>query len=101
MCLSKLQQPSGASGRGAPRVLLSNHKDPVTVPLGDTKFRVGMLDWMLRLYQHRGVTSKSVIQELDGEEYVCYLIDEWSKIEHVAHWLELVLDSEDTVCRID
>lgn len=87
--------------RGAPRVLLSNQKDPITVAYGDSRIRVGRLDWLLRLYQHKGVTKNSALQEIDGELHVCYEGEEWEKVRDVADWLELVNDSAESVCRTD
>lgn len=86
--------------RGAPRTLLSNHKNPVMVSLGDTRVTAGRLDWMLRLYQHQGATKQSKFwQDEDGNDYVAYFPDEWEKVRDVAEWLELVDTDHESVWR--
>lgn len=103
--VTRLQQPRPpwewrpTASEGPPRVLLSNHKDLITVPLGEAHVVVGKLDWMLRLYQHHGATTRSALQEIDGETYVVYEGSEWERVEPVAEWLELVNRRTDTVCR--
>lgn len=71
------------------------------MPLGDGQIPVGRLDWTLRLYQHRGATKASAVRNFDGVPHVCYEQPEWDRVKGVADWLELVIDSRDTVHRTD
>lgn len=87
----------GEAATGAPRTLLSNHRDSVHVRRGNTVLRVGTLDWMLRLYQHFGVSEKDVRQE----ECIVYDLDEWQHAMSVAEWIEFVDLRRERVLRTD
>jgi hypothetical protein len=89
------------ASHGAPRTLLSNHKSPITTLLGGSTVTCGQLDWMLRLYQHKGATKQSATYVEDGVTYVVYHQDEWGKIQAVATWLEFVKPDQEAVCRTD
>ena len=82
---------------GAPRVCLSQHRDPVLLRRGEKVYQAGQWDWMLRLYQHVGVTASDVLR--DG--YVLYDPEvEWPLIREHADWLEYVDNRHEMVFRI-
>lgn len=87
----------GEARTGAPRTLLSNHRDTVHVRRGSMVLKVGTLDWMLRLYQHSGVSTKDVLQQ----DCVVYDIDEWNQALSVAEWIEFVDLRRERVLRTD
>jgi hypothetical protein len=80
----------------APRTCLSNHKVPVFVDRRGRGFMVGRLDYMLRLYQHMGISEQSAVQ--DG--MVMYDAFEWDAVGHVAEWFEYVDNRREIVFRI-
>lgn len=82
---------------GAPRTCLTNHRDPVYVRRGDRSWRVGQRDWLLRLYQHVGVTESSLI----WEGFVLYDPEqEWPLIQASIDWIEVVDNRHEIVFRI-
>jgi hypothetical protein len=82
---------------GAPRTCLSNYRDPVYVRQGDHLYKVGQFDWMLRLYQHVGVSEQSV----RWEGYVLYDLDtEMPGIRLSTDWIEYVDNHREMVFRI-
>lgn len=87
----------GEATTGAPRTLMSNHRDSVHVRRGNTVLRVGTLDWMLRLYQHFGVSERDVRQE----ECIVYDVEEWQHAMSVAEWIEFVDLRRERVLRTD
>jgi len=88
------------ANKGAPRTLLSNHKNPVTVSLGGARVVAGQFDWMLRLYQHKGATKQSRFwQDESGSDFVAYFAEEWDRISEKACWLELVDPDTESVLR--
>lgn len=101
--IAPFQQPRppwtwrGQAPTGAPRTLLSHHKDTITVQRGDRRYAVGKLDWMLRLYQHSGVTQK----DARNEDYVLYDVDEWNRALGAAEWIEFVDTDREMVLRTD
>jgi hypothetical protein len=100
--VTKVNQPRppwewrGEWRTGAPRTLLSNYKDPVYVKRAGRMLRAGRLDWMLRLYQHVGVSERDVLR--DG--HVIYDPQEWAQVKDVADWLEYVDNRREVVFRI-
>lgn len=70
------------------RTCLSNYTDDVRIQRGGKRLKTGRFDWMLRLYQHHGVTLQSAV--VDG--CVMYSREEWDYLcERQCCWLELVL----------
>jgi hypothetical protein len=64
---------------------------------GEHVFRVGQFDWLLRLYQHVGVSEQSV----RWEGYVLYDLDyEIPLIRLSTDWLEYVDNRREMVFRI-
>ncbi|MER5754328.1 hypothetical protein [Streptomyces sp. NPDC002088] len=82
---------------GAPRTCLSSHRDPVYIRRGEGVFRVGQRDWLLRLYQHVGISDSAVLRE----GHVLYdLDDEMPFIRSSIDWLEYVDNHREMVFRI-
>jgi hypothetical protein len=82
---------------GAPRTCLSSYRDPVYIRSGEHVFKVGQFDWMLRLYQHVGVSEQSV----RWEGYVLYDLDyEIPLIRLSTDWIEYVDNRREMVFRI-
>ncbi|WP_130335100.1 hypothetical protein [Streptomyces sp. BK022] len=82
---------------GAPRTCLTSHRDPVYVRRGEHVYKVGQFDWLLRLYQHVGVSEQSV----RWEGYVLYDLDcEMPVIRLSSDWLEYVDNRREIVFRI-
>jgi hypothetical protein len=82
---------------GAPRTCLSSYRDPVYIRRGEHVFKVGQFDWMLRLYQHVGVSEQSV----RWGEYVLYDLDyEIPVIRLSTDWIEYVDNRREMVFRI-
>jgi hypothetical protein len=80
---------------GAPRVCLTNLRTPIVVPVGSESFiALGEFDSLLRLYQHRGSSTR---------EHVRYRIEEeWDPLrDKGVEWFELVDDELESVLRID
>jgi hypothetical protein len=80
---------------GAPRVCLTNLRTPIVVPVGAESFiALGEFDSLLRLYQHRGSSTR---------EHVRYRIEEeWNLLQDMGvEWLELFDDELESVLRID
>ncbi|MFJ6508628.1 hypothetical protein [Streptomyces sp. NPDC091879] len=82
---------------GAPRTCLSSHRDPVHLRYGGHVYKVGQQDWLLRLYQHVGITDSSVL----WEGYVLYDLDvELPMIRSSIDWIEYVDNRREVVFRI-
>ncbi len=82
---------------GAPRTCLSSHRDPVYVRRGERAYKVGQRDWLLRLYQHVGITESSLFW--DG--HVLYEPgQEWALIRASIDWIEAIDNRRQRVFRI-
>lgn len=81
----------------APRTCLSSHRVPIYVDRSGKGYKAGSLDYMLRLYQHAGMSQQSVRQG----EMVLYDAAEWEAVRHVAEWLEYVDNRREEVFRCD
>jgi hypothetical protein len=82
---------------GAPRTCLSSYRDPVYIRQGDHAFKVGQRDWLLRLYQHVGISDASVL----WEGFVLYDLDqEVPLIRSSIDWIEYVDNRREVVFRI-
>lgn len=83
--------------KGAPRTCLSSHRDPVYLRFGGHVYRAGQRDWLLRLYQHVGISDSAVL----WEGYVLYdLDDELPMIRSSIDWIEYVDNRREVVFRI-
>jgi hypothetical protein len=83
--------------KGAPRTCLSSHRDPVYLRYGGHVYKVGQQDWLLRLYQHSGVSESAVL----WEGYVLYdLAAELPMIRSSIDWIEYVDKRREMVFRI-
>ncbi|MFE9525198.1 hypothetical protein [Streptomyces sp. NPDC006631] len=101
--MSRIQQPRPPwtwrpqFQKGAPRTCLSNHRAPVYLRYGGHVYRVGQLDWLLRLYQHVGVSDSAVL----WEGFVLYDLDEeMPMIRSSIDWIEYVDNHREVVFRI-
>jgi hypothetical protein len=82
---------------GAPRTCLSSHRDAVYVRRDGRVFKVGQFDWLLRLYQHVGISDSSVLRE----GHVLYDPDyEMPLIRLSTDWIEYVDNHHEMVFRI-
>lgn len=82
---------------GAPRTCLSSHRDPVYVRRGERPYKVGQRDWLLRLYQHVGITESSLF----WEGFVLYDPEvEWPLIRSSIDWIEVIDNRRAMVFRI-
>lgn len=82
---------------GAPRTCLSSHRDPVYIRRDEHVFRVGQFDWMLRMYQHVGISDRAV----RWEGYILYDLDhELPLIRLSTDWIEYVDNRQEIVFRI-
>lgn len=82
------------------RTLLTNMKDRYHYGAEgeEARFWLGSFDWLLRLYQHHGLSRASV----QREEGICYFETEWEFLrERGCEWLEYVNRHNDTALRID
>lgn len=87
--------------QAAPRTCLTHSRDEVLVTRAGRPLVAGVLDYVLRLYQHRGVTLQSATTEIDGD--LCALYDrdqEWEVIKYRVDWLELVDNTREICWRI-
>jgi hypothetical protein len=83
--------------QGAPRTCLSSHRDPVYLRYGGHVYKVGQQDWLLRLYQHSGVSDSAVL----WEGYVLYDLEaELPMIRTSIDWIEYVDKRREMVFRI-
>jgi hypothetical protein len=81
---------------GAPRVCLTNLRDPIVAPVGAQSFVVlGEFDRLLRLYQHRA--------SICSEGLAIYPIEQvWNPLwQKGCEWIEMFDDEKEVVLRID
>lgn len=84
-------------GDGAPRVCRSNYYWPVLL----NKHEVGVIDRMLHLYSHWGLTAVSAAVQVDSKWFIVYDFEaEWQTILSFGFWIEFVDDSRQSVARI-
>lgn len=82
---------------GAPRVCRSNYHWPVMLQ----NKQVGVIDRMLHLYSHWGLTSVSTLVRLEDVWHVLYDSEsEWSVVSEYGFWIEFVDDTREVVARI-
>lgn len=81
------------------RTLLTNHRDRFVYSSSDeAKYWLGDFDWLLRLYQHHGLSRMSV-QQPGG---VGYFESEWAFLtDSGCEWLEYVNRHDSAALRLD
>jgi hypothetical protein len=78
---------------GPPRVLLTNHHEPLYVYRNKLRIEAGFIDYCLRMYQQRITILKSLQVEFDDAE--------WDVILEWADWIEIVESTREKTWRID
>lgn len=62
---------------------------------------VGVIDRMLHLYSHWGLTERSALIQIDGAWHIIYDFEtEWEVVRAYGFWIEFVSDPQELVARI-
>lgn len=86
---------------GAPRVCRSIVHWDVEMPGQSGMVTVGVIDTLLHLYSHWGLTPHSVLVKIDDVWTILYDLEaEWPVVIDSGFWIEFVNDSQEFVARI-
>ena len=79
----------------------SNYAWPVRIPGRTGPVEVGVIDRMLHLYSHWGLTERSSLIQIEDAWHIIYDLDtEWEVVSDHGFWIEFVSESQNLVARI-